>query len=122
MAEWGHLPGLEFVTADAVAYLAEKDEVFDVMYSIFGAVWFTDPAILLPAVRDRLRPGGVLAFSQLPATEAGVIAGPAVSKWNYPADQWEKMLADTGFTATASVIPGPADGEVGTLLVHATAV
>lgn len=120
--QWGHLPGLEFVTADAVTYLAENDETFDVVCSIFGAVWFTDPAILLPAVRARLRPGGAFAFSHLPTTDAGVVAGPAVSKWNYPAEQWENMLADAGFAAVATVIPGPADGDIGTLLVRATAV
>ncbi|MFC0433363.1 bifunctional 2-polyprenyl-6-hydroxyphenol methylase/3-demethylubiquinol 3-O-methyltransferase UbiG [Kutzneria buriramensis] len=122
VAEWGHLPGLEFITTDAVTFLAEDNEAFDVVYSIFGAIWFTDPPILLTAIRAKLRTGGVLAFSHLPATEVGVVAGPAVSNWNYPAEKWENMLAYTGFTAIATVIAGPADGEVGTLLVRATAV
>jgi SAM-dependent methyltransferase len=122
VAQWGHLPGLKFVTADAVTYLTAHHEIFDVVCSIFGAVWFTDPAILLPAVRARLRPGGVLAFSHLPAAEVGVVAGPVVSKWNYPPERWEAVLADAGFAAVAKVIPGPADGDIGTLLVRATAV
>lgn len=40
---WGHLPNLEFVTADAVDYLTDCQAAFDIVYSIFGAVWFTDP-------------------------------------------------------------------------------
>ncbi|MFI9380229.1 class I SAM-dependent methyltransferase [Kutzneria sp. NPDC052558] len=120
--EWGHLPGLEFVTADAVTFLTETDETFDVVYSIFGAVWFTDPAILLPLVRKRMRPGGVFGFSHLPATEAGVTSGRAVSKWNYPAQQWQQMLTTAGFAADTTIIPAPAGNPVGTLLVHASAL
>ncbi|GAA3634546.1 hypothetical protein GCM10022420_004240 [Streptomyces iranensis] len=37
--------------------------------SLAGAVWFTDPARLLSVIRERLRPGGVLAFSQRPPVE-----------------------------------------------------
>ncbi|MFF7475051.1 hypothetical protein [Streptomyces sp. NPDC008092] len=36
---------------------------------MYGAVWFTDPARLLPAVRERLRAGGRLAFSQRPPVD-----------------------------------------------------
>jgi len=122
IAEWGQLPGLEFVTADAVTFLAEPGETFDVVYSIFGAVWFTDPAILLPLVRNRMRAGGVFAFSHLPAAEASVVTGPAVSKWNYPAEQWEQMLTAAGFTGDATVIAAPAGAEIGTLVVWATTV
>jgi SAM-dependent methyltransferase len=118
---WGHLSGLEFVTTDAVDFLTETEEIFDVVYSIFGAVWFTDPAVLLPLVRNRMHHGGVFVFSHLPATEAGVVAGRAVSKWNFPAEQWTQMLAAVGFTATADVIAPPDDQQVGTLLVRASA-
>ncbi|WP_406483643.1 hypothetical protein [Streptomyces sp. NBC_01615] len=39
------------------------------MYSVYGVVWFTAPAVLLPTIRERLRPEGVLVFSQRPAVE-----------------------------------------------------
>lgn len=117
--DWGHLSGLEFVTADAVTFLTETDEIFDVVYSIFGAVWFTDPAALLPLVRKRMRPGGIFVFSHLPATEVGVTSGRAVSKWNYPAEQWEQLLTTAGFTATTEIIPAPVVSQVGTLLARA---
>ena len=91
------------------------------VYSIFGAVWFTDPNVLLPLVRNQMRSGGVFVFSHPPASEAGVVAGRAVSKWNYPADQWVQMLAAVGFSATADVVAPPDDQQVGTLVVRATA-
>lgn len=121
-ADWGHLSGLEFVTADAATYLAQTAESVDVVYSIFGAVWFIDPAVLLPLVRKRMRPGGSFAFSHLPTMEAGVTAGRAVRKWNYPAELWERMLTTAGFTAITEIIPAPAEDQVGTLLVRASAV
>jgi hypothetical protein len=48
-------------------YLSGATEAYDAVYSIFGAVWFTDPGRLFPFVRQRLNPGGVLAFSRPPA-------------------------------------------------------
>jgi 2-polyprenyl-3-methyl-5-hydroxy-6-metoxy-1,4-benzoquinol methylase len=36
-----------------------------VLYSVFGAVDFTDPQELLPAVFSALQPGGRLVFSTL---------------------------------------------------------
>jgi len=120
--EWGHLLGLEFVTADAVVFLTDTAESFDVVYSIFGAVWFTDPVILLPLVRKRMRPGGVFVFSHLPAMEVCVTSSRTVNKWNYPAQQWEQMLTATGFAASTTIIPSPVGNKVGTLLVRASAV
>lgn len=63
---WGSKPGLEFVTADAVDYLTTAATQFDVIYSIFGAVWFTDSDTLLPLVRNCMDPDGVFTFSQVP--------------------------------------------------------
>lgn len=48
---WGSLPNIEFITADAVDRLAAKPGEYDIVYSIFGAVWFTDPQLLLPVIR-----------------------------------------------------------------------
>ncbi|SER77986.1 Methyltransferase domain-containing protein [Lentzea xinjiangensis] len=60
---WGRGPELQFVTCDVVDFLTETDADFDVIISIFGATWFTDPAVLLPLVLRRLVPGGLLVFS-----------------------------------------------------------
>lgn len=119
--QWGHLPGLDFVTADAVDFLTETTEHFDVIFSIFGAVWFTDPTVLLPLIRKRTLPGSTLAFSHLPAVGEGARPGGAVRKWHYRAEQWVDLLAAAGFAATADVTPPPHDQQVGTLLVRATA-
>ncbi|MEU2558399.1 methyltransferase domain-containing protein [Streptomyces longispororuber] len=51
--------------ADAVEYLSCTPTVFDAVYSVWGAVWFTDPDRLLPLIARRLAPGGVLAFAHL---------------------------------------------------------
>ncbi|WP_274709498.1 class I SAM-dependent methyltransferase [Streptomyces tubbatahanensis] len=66
---WGHLPNLRLHQEDAVRYLTDTDAEFGSVFSVFGAVWFTDPAVLLPLIRRRLRPGGVLGFSQRPPVE-----------------------------------------------------
>jgi SAM-dependent methyltransferase len=120
--QWGHLSRLDFVTADAVTFLAETADTFDVILSIFGAAWFTDPTALLPLIRKRMNPNAVLVFSHLPAADVAVGPDGVVKKWNYPAGQWVELLTAAGFAATADVIPPPDDQQVGTLLVRATAV
>lgn len=119
--------------AEAARFLDESGEDFDAVFSVFGAVWFTDPAVLLPAIRRRLRPGGVLAFSQRPPIEGcyGCQASYinrsededplVVKRWDYEPDRWVELLTEHGFAAaTACVLsapPGPR--KVGTLLVRA---
>lgn len=61
---WAGVPGLDLRQMEATAFLRETADAYDGVYSVYGAVWFTDPALLLPAIRERLRPGGVLVFSQ----------------------------------------------------------
>ncbi|MGQ0840665.1 class I SAM-dependent methyltransferase [Actinokineospora sp.] len=117
---WGHVADLEFVTADAVDYLATTTTSFDVIYSVFGAVWFTDPAVLLPLVRNRMTAGGVFAFAQVPFSGEPAAGDRAIAKWNHPTSQWAQVLTDMGFhDATAEVIAPPACREQGTLLVRA---
>jgi SAM-dependent methyltransferase len=119
---WEHLPNLEFVTADALDYLATATAPFDVVYSIFGAVWFTDPAILLPLVCNRMKPGGVFAFSHLPAGAQAARSDRVISKWDLSAEHWVQMLNGEGFhDVTVTVIPAPVNGKAGTLLVRALA-
>lgn len=134
---WGRTPGLELHQADAVRFLQEDEDGdgFDAVYSVYGAIWFTDPALLLPVVRERLRPGGRLVFSQRPPVDGcygcqasyiprGSDEDPLVVKrWDYEPDAWERALKEHGFTdVTADVLaapPGPR--TIGTLIMRARA-
>lgn len=121
-AAWGHLPNLEFVTTDAVDHLATRPGRYDVAYSIFGAVWFTDPDLLLPLIRQALTPGGVLAFSQLPASDDPPPPQRRIVQHHLPVEQWEALLTAAGFDQIHSrLIPAPSADETGTVLVRAVA-
>ncbi|MFF4533911.1 class I SAM-dependent methyltransferase [Streptomyces sp. NPDC001407] len=122
---WGDLPGLTFHTAEVTAFLAGRPRAFDVVVSIFGPVWFTDPTTLLPLVRESLTPGGTFAFSHKPprpGQEPGAVLreARAVSRWDYTGAEWAVRLAAVGFTnITAEVIDPPEGKNGGTLLVRA---
>ncbi|CRK56144.1 Methyltransferase [Alloactinosynnema sp. L-07] len=119
---WGHLSGVDFVTADAADYLAANLGGFDIVYSIFGALWFTDPKLLLPRVRDALVPGGVLVFSHLPACAAGQSVNRVITQHHLSAELWVNKLLASGFErATANTVASPttAEDQRGTLLVRA---
>ncbi|MEV5872767.1 class I SAM-dependent methyltransferase [Streptomyces sp. NPDC052101] len=124
-ARWGDIPGLSFRTAEAMEFLAGSPASFDVVLSIFGPVWFTNPSILLPLVRDSLTAGGMFVFSHKPAMAPGrprasLREARAVTRWDYSAEEWAELLASAGFTcAKAEIIEPPAGGRVGTLLVRA---
>lgn len=131
---WGAMPGLTLVRADALSYLRGADP-FDAVCSVYGAVWFTDQAVLLPTVRERLRPGGWLVFSQRPPVEGcygcqasyiprGADEDPLVVKrWDYEPQGWEQLLGRYGYTDVHMQVlaapPGPR--TVGTLIVQARA-
>ncbi|MET7812033.1 class I SAM-dependent methyltransferase [Streptomyces sp. NPDC005395] len=131
---WGQMPGLALFQADAVSFLREDRVGFAAVYSVYGAVWFTDPALLLPAIRERLRPGGRLLFSQRPPVEGcygcqasyiprGADEDPLVVKrWDYEPDAWECLLKAHGYTdVDASVLPAPTGRQTtGTLIVRAS--
>lgn len=129
---WPDIEGLELHQGEALDFLASA-EPFHAIYSVFGAAYFTDPALMLPAVWDRLRPGGVFAMSQHPAIEGcygcqasyiprGPEEDPAVVKrWDYGPETWEGMLKEHGFAeASATVLPAPNTGRrrIGTLLIR----
>ena len=130
---WGAMPGLELHQAEAVAFLQDSEEPFNAVYSVYGAVWFTDPARLLPVVRERLCPGGTLVFSQRPPVEGcygcqasyiprGADEDPLVVKrWDYEPAVWEQLLGRHGFTSVhTQVLPAPPGRrKVGTLIVQA---
>lgn len=119
---WGDLPGVEFRTAEATTFLNETDETFDVVLSIFGAVWFVDPDILLPLIRSRMTPGGILAFSHLPPGNQGPKPVKAGLRHDRTPDEWSRLLTGYGFSGVnVSLIDPPEGGVVGTMLVRAFA-
>ncbi len=134
-ALWEGVEGLDFMCADVCAFLGDGGAQYDAIYSVWGAVWFTDPEALLPLVFKRLAAGGVFAFSQ--AEPAGGLYGPqpmrgkwlegrdrelTVMRWQYPASAWADMLKQCGFEdVDARVLPAPDAAKLGTLLVRATA-
>ncbi|QDN64429.1 bifunctional 2-polyprenyl-6-hydroxyphenol methylase/3-demethylubiquinol 3-O-methyltransferase UbiG [Streptomyces sp. S1D4-14] len=132
-ALWEGTDGLEFVLAEACAFLDNDAWQWDAVYSTWGAVWFTDPERLFPLVIRRLAPGGVFAFSHRePAGDeygAQQMGGKwlegreselVVHRWQYSAEQWAGILKRHNFTdVRAEVLPSPAAGDPGTLIVRA---
>lgn len=119
---WGDLPGLEFRTAEATAFLSETNETFDVVLSIFGAVWFVDPDTLLPLIRSRMAPGGILAFSHLPPGSQGPKPATAGLRHDHTSDEWGRILKGYGFSDVCVSLIDPPEGRVvGTILVRASA-
>lgn len=115
---WGHLPGLTFVEGEAVDYLTADQQRYDVVLSIFGAAWFTDPGVLLPLVRRRLRAGGVLAFSHAHPEDAPPVPSRArIPRFDHQPWRWAALLREHGFRlSVCRVIPAPAGTEQRTLL------
>lgn len=91
-------------------------DAYDVLYSVFGAVDFTDPRTLLPAAAEALRPFGCLGFFTLAHYLTGAPAQPDVSPADVPAKTsdgenttmrcwvlqehiWTKALDEAGFTS-----------------------
>ncbi|GAB3969897.1 hypothetical protein GCM10029978_042170 [Actinoallomurus acanthiterrae] len=128
---WSHLSSARFVHGDVLDYLAGTDQRWDAIYSIWGALWFTDPEQLLPLVLERLAPGGKLTFSHAPAVPGGYgvqgiyaagFTGRQVwaYRWAYEPATWAGLLHQHGFTNIhAQVAPAPNLDHVGTLIVEA---
>nr|WP_312847729.1 class I SAM-dependent methyltransferase [Streptomyces sp. WAC 01325] len=113
---FGHLaPRLRIVAPDVVDHLHAMASSYDVLYSVFGAVDFTDPRELLPAAAVALRPGGRLVFSTLAHYLSGSLAQPDVTAGRVGAKTpngkattmarsvleeqvWVKLLDQAGFT------------------------
>ncbi|MHC0429275.1 class I SAM-dependent methyltransferase [Streptomyces sp. O3] len=131
---WGRVEHLRFVQAEATEFLASTEATYDAVFSIWGAVWFTDPDDLVPLVARRLNPGGVFAFSQAEPIEGyygpqamygNGLAGRklTVLRWNYAPETWDDTLKRNGFTdIDAQVLEAPDPADVGTLLVRARIV
>lgn len=132
---WHGTAGLDFQHGEACEYLASSTAPWDAIYSVWGAVWFTDPEDLLPRIINRLAPGGVFAFSQ--AEPAADLHGPqqiygkwlegrerelTVLRWQYDPDSWADILKRHGFVGVeAAIIAAPNARDLGTLLVQARA-
>ncbi|MET7639807.1 class I SAM-dependent methyltransferase [Streptomyces sp. NPDC005438] len=134
-----HTPRLRVLRSDAVEHLHASPDTYDVLYSVFGAVDFTDPRKLLPAANAALRPRGRLVFSTLAHHLTGtparwdVVASeipartpdrePAVlRRWVLQQPLWTELLDRAGFVdADVVVLPPVAEGPraASTLLVTA---
>ncbi|MFF8196746.1 class I SAM-dependent methyltransferase [Streptomyces bobili] len=132
-------PRLRIVQSDAVPHLQAMTGAYDVLYSVFGAVDFTDPRELLPAAAAALKPGGRLmvatlahylsgAFPQPDAVAAEIPAKTpdgettTMRRWVLQEHVWTKLLDEAGFTnITVDVLPATTGGPrtADTLLVGA---
>lgn len=133
-------PRLRIVSCDALSHLKATANTYDVLYSVFGALDFTDPRELLPATVFALRPGGRLVFSTLAHYVGGAHAQPDVvaasvpartpegeattmHRWVLQEHVWVKVLDEAGFTGISfdmlpSAVQGPRTAD--TQLLTAT--
>ncbi|WP_327190823.1 hypothetical protein [Streptomyces xinghaiensis] len=114
-------------------YLAAHTQVFDAIYSVWGAVWFTDPEQLLPLVVESLTPCGVLCFGQAEPAPGVCDPQPMRGKWlehreheltvlrrQYAPEARTGLPKRHGLTDIhASVLEAPEPGKLGTLPVQA---
>lgn len=118
-AHYGEVHNLEFVAAHALTYLTSRGDPYDAIYSVFGAVGLVAPEILLPAIVERLAPGGVLAFS-IPHPQRSGRATPysgkptrdyvtlpdrarlPIARWELSAAQWGTLLHRAGLGHTSA--------------------
>lgn len=123
LARWGGQPRLDFREGEAVEFLTDTANAFDVVYSVFGAVWFIDPDVLLPLVRQRLNRGGMLAFSHTAPVDCTPLAPTArIRRNDLDAEQWVDLLVRHDFVnAEADIIDAPGGVGQRTLLVRAYA-
>ena len=120
--------GALFHQGHAEEFLSGTQQRWDAIYSVWGAVWFNDPRVLLPLIHDRLEPGGRLVFSHaepVPGSTGpqgmygGGFRGRRVwlYQWAAPPEEWEELLASAGFEhPRVWVEPAPEADHVGTLI------
>ncbi|MGW0708579.1 class I SAM-dependent methyltransferase [Streptomyces sp. NPDC002643] len=132
---WKGTPGLAFVHGEVCTYLSSTSTKYDAIYSVWGAVWFTDPEDLFPRVFQRLSPRGVFAFSQAEPVAGSYGPQPmrgkwlegrerelTVLRWQYAPEMWADLLKRHGFTdVDARILTAPEPGNLGTLMVRAQA-
>lgn len=121
------LPNLHYVHGDASTHLRQNPAGADLVYSVYGAVDFTDPDVLLPAIRLGLAEMGRLVFATLQFDQHGqppdievrprtmlVPLGRAgrqgeLQRWVLDESVWRRLLDRHGFTVTSSRLIGPPD-------------
>ncbi|MFB7905255.1 class I SAM-dependent methyltransferase [Kitasatospora sp. NPDC056076] len=135
--QYGHLPGLHYLTCDALRYLRTGGEMFDVIYSVFGAVGLIEPGQLLTAISGRIRRYGLLAFS-VPhplRTGAPLWKGPQprnshlrfpngsrrpVPRWELDGPGWARVVTRAGMRVTAvEDLRDPLSGRLSGLMLTA---
>lgn len=131
-------PRLSLVHSDVIAHLRTRAEDYDALYSVFGAIDFTDPRELLPAAAKALRPGGRMVFATLAHYLSGAPAQPDITPARIPAKTplgaeafmnrwvlqehvWMKALDEAGFTeiTVQALPPGGGPRAATTLLLTA---
>ncbi|MEV5049530.1 class I SAM-dependent methyltransferase [Streptomyces griseoincarnatus] len=128
---WKDVPALTIEEGEACSFLRGDDQTSDAVYSIWGAVWFTDPDELFPLVAERLSPGGVFTFShgETPQHATGrqpmYGKGPegretTVDRWCHTAEVWADIAHKHGFVdVEARCLPAPTGQALGTIIVEA---
>lgn len=130
---WQHLPGVAWMTGDAAQILDTLSEPVDVCYSIFGALWYSDPERLLPRIHAALRPDGRLAFS-VGRARPGQLQGARIDNltladgtrlpvvhYSHDAPAWTNLLSRHGFTGVGCVaVPARRSDANPTLVLTAT--
>ncbi|MFG2775987.1 class I SAM-dependent methyltransferase [Streptomyces sp. NPDC048350] len=137
---YSHLaPRLRLVPCDVLDHLRTTAGTYDVLYSVFGAIDFTEPHRMLPAAVGALKPGGRLAFSTLAHYLSGAPGqtdvvpadipaktpdgeSTTMRRWVLQEQVWTKVLDEAGFTGIeTTILPSAAQGPraAGTLLVTA---
>ncbi|MEV5544207.1 class I SAM-dependent methyltransferase [Saccharopolyspora shandongensis] len=111
----------EYIQTEARSWLTNQESSVDACYSRFGAVWFTNPDQLLPAIAARLRPGGRFVFSHV-APGFRPFAEP---RWDFEVESWCERLTGLGFSEVyGRVWPCPDDCQdapsPGVMIVEAT--
>ncbi|MBB4891229.1 SAM-dependent methyltransferase [Streptomyces olivoverticillatus] len=130
-ARFGHLPAAIWTVGDAAEVLARLPRL-DACFSIYGALWYSDPARLLPVIRNRLKPGGLLAFTvnaprpaELPGRRVDNLtldtgARLPVVHYSYDVDAWRQLLTASGLTTdTVLTVDDPVGRCYRTLVLRA---
>lgn len=102
---------LTFSTTSAEEYLSTTRSLYEDVYSVFGAVSFVEPRILLALIRPRLAPGGRLWFSvrhldwdgsgrsqSRRVAEHELSTGAVVRRFDLGRAAWSAELGRSGYT------------------------
>ena len=118
---WGQVANLTVVQAEAVEFLTAAGPVFDAIYSVYGAAWFTDPELLVPAAFAALRPGGLFLCSHAdmdpPRGRVTLDSAPDIHRWDLSPRSWRMLLRANGFREVGMTLLPPTRGFANTFTV-----